>query len=91
MIGQQIALAHLVPLALRYLAENLLAEGDLYRGDLLHAVLGVDEEFWEKNPDLQWRVKGVIDDLETAIRDLAEPIERFHAQIRRSYGVTSSE
>ncbi len=50
-----------------------------------------DEEFWEKNPDLQWRVKGVIDDLETAIRDLAEPIQRFEAQIRRTYGMTSSE
>jgi hypothetical protein len=33
-IGRQLALQHLMPLALRRLEENPLAEGDLYEGDL---------------------------------------------------------
>ena len=91
MIGQQIALTHLLPLALAHLEENPLAEGDLYLGDLLDAVLGVDEEFWTKNPDLQLDAHNVIDRLEEALRDLAEPIERFRAHYRRSYGMIPSE
>ena len=91
MIGQQVALTHLLPLALEQLDENPLAEGDLYLGDLLNAVLGVDEEFWSKNPDLQLRVEGVLDRLEGALRDLAEPIERFRVYYRRAYGMVSSE
>jgi len=91
MIGQQIALTHLLPLALGHLEENPLAEGDLYLGDLLNAVLGVDEEFWSKNLDLLEDVRDVLDALERALRDLAEPIERFRAHYRRSYWMTPSE
>jgi hypothetical protein len=39
MIGQQVALAHLVPRALDALELNPLAQGDFYPGDLLQAVL----------------------------------------------------
>ena len=91
MIGQQIALPHLLPLALGQLDENPLAEGDLYRGDLLNAVLGVDEEFWSKNLDLLEDVRNVLDALEGALRQLAEPIERFRVYYGRAYGMVSSE
>jgi hypothetical protein len=43
MIQQQIGLQYLVPIALQNLRENPLAEGDLYPGDLLVAVLRVAE------------------------------------------------
>ncbi|MEH0547714.1 contact-dependent growth inhibition system immunity protein [Streptomyces sp. B21-105] len=39
LIGQDIGLAYLLPLALEVLRENPMAEGDMYAGDLLSAVL----------------------------------------------------
>lgn len=91
MIEQQIGLSHLVPLALGYLEENALVAGDFYRGDLLRAVLTVDKAFWEENRELEFRASSIIDELETAIRDLAEPIARFRAQEHDAYGVSRSE
>lgn len=35
MIGQQIGLPYLIPLAIEELSKNLLVEGDFYEGDLL--------------------------------------------------------
>ena len=48
MIGQNIGLKFLIPLALEKLRENILAEGDFYEGDLLNSVLTSDNEFWIK-------------------------------------------
>ena len=39
MIGQNIGLNFLIPLALDELKQNILAEGDFYEGDLLKSVL----------------------------------------------------
>jgi hypothetical protein len=50
LIGQQIALPVLVPRALAVLAENPLAEGDFYPGDLLSSVIAVDREYWAAHP-----------------------------------------
>lgn len=49
MIGQNIGLKFLIPLALEELYKNILAEGDLYEGDLLQAVLNSETEFWQAN------------------------------------------
>jgi CDI immunity proteins len=46
MIGQQLALPVLLPLAVAVLADNPLAEGDYYPGDLLHAVVRLPETAW---------------------------------------------
>ena len=48
MVGQNIGLKHLVPLALDVLGENPKAEGDFYEGDLLKALLSVEHSFWKK-------------------------------------------
>ena len=77
MIGQQVGLPHLLPLALRRLQENPLAEGEYYPGDLLTAVLSVDEDFWWDHPDLWLEVNDVLDALEDSIRQLSGAIERF--------------
>ena len=39
LIGQDVGLAHLLPLALEVLRDDPMAEGDMYEGDLLSAVL----------------------------------------------------
>ncbi|MFC0604786.1 contact-dependent growth inhibition system immunity protein [Winogradskyella pulchriflava] len=47
MIGQNIGLRFLIPLALKALNKNILAEGHLYEGDLLKMVLTSDPEYWK--------------------------------------------
>ncbi len=49
MIGQQIGIFYLIPLAVEILTKNLIAEGDFYEGDLLQNVLKVDSAFWDNN------------------------------------------
>ncbi|WP_370418757.1 contact-dependent growth inhibition system immunity protein [Streptomyces sp. QH1-20] len=39
LIGRDVGLAHLLPLALEVLRGDPMAEGDMYEGDLLSAVL----------------------------------------------------
>lgn len=49
MIGQQISLRYLIPLAIEHLRSDLFAEGDFFPGDLLKEVLSVDKRFWLVN------------------------------------------
>ncbi|MCH5688927.1 contact-dependent growth inhibition system immunity protein [Niabella sp. W65] len=46
LIGQQIGLKYIVPLALRALSKDILAEGNYYPGDLLKSVLEILKTFW---------------------------------------------
>lgn len=48
-IGQQEGLPYLVPLATEVLKDDISAEGDLYEGDLLNAVLNIEGKFWKEN------------------------------------------
>ncbi|MEO9801911.1 MAG: contact-dependent growth inhibition system immunity protein [Reichenbachiella sp.] len=54
MIGQNIGLPFLVPLAIEQLEKNILVEGDFYEGDLLKNVLGSDPEYW-KSEKTNWQ------------------------------------
>lgn len=49
MIGQQIGLDYLIPLAIEVLTIDLFAEGDFYEGDLLKNVLAIETVFWNNN------------------------------------------
>lgn len=51
MIGQNIGLKFLVPLALKHLHSHPLAKGEFYPGDLLVALLRVETKFWNQYPD----------------------------------------
>ena len=42
MIAQQIGIYYLMPLVIETLTDNLFAEGDMYEGDILKAVLDID-------------------------------------------------
>jgi len=72
MIGQNIGLAYLIPLALEKLRNNLLAEGDYYPGDLLKSVLGTESSFWKIHPDLYEAVEEVLDKAVNLLNDLTE-------------------
>jgi hypothetical protein len=60
MIGQEIGLPILILLAVEQLEVEPLAQGDFYPGDLLSAVLRIDESFWSSHPDSLQRIRQVV-------------------------------
>jgi hypothetical protein len=77
MIGQQISLRYLIPRAITVLEANPLAEGDMYPGDLLSAVLRADKSYWHANVE-QWQdVEAIGRGLITAVEELRDSIEAF--------------
>jgi hypothetical protein len=60
MIGQNISLEYLVPLAIERLQHDPFAAGDFYPGDLLGSVLKVKFSFWKQRPDLRQAVEAIV-------------------------------
>jgi len=77
MIGQGIGLAYLVPIALDRLEEQPLAEGDLYPGDLLTAVLTIDVAFWKNDRDSFERIRAIV----SQVREMRPSLEEFDRNI----------
>jgi len=50
LIGQNISLKILIPMAIDLLENDILAEGYYYKGDLLNNVLKCEMKYWEENP-----------------------------------------
>ena len=48
---QKLGVPYLLPIAIEYLEGNPFAEGDLYPGDLLRAVLGIEPSYWKDHRD----------------------------------------
>ena len=65
LIGQKVSLKYLVPLVLDILEKDPIAEGNLFKGDLLNSVINLPEDFWLKNTTLNDRVVEIKTDLET--------------------------
>lgn len=61
MIGQDISLDILIPLAMDMLSQNILAEGHFYAGDLLVSVITSEEAFWKKNKGIWIAMLALID------------------------------
>ena len=62
MIGQDIALETLVPIAIERLKENIFSEGNYYPGDLLKNVLTAKKDFWAANPQLKQQVIALFEE-----------------------------
>lgn len=81
MIGQNIGLKFLIPVALDKLSQNILAEGDFYEGDLLKSVLTIEAKFWTERPDLFNKLDKVIqDNSELLNQHMPELIRDFENQ-----------
>jgi hypothetical protein len=84
MIGQQVALKRVVPLALDRLRPDPLISGDYYPGDLLDSVLRVDTTVWEWSPDLTVEMCKLAEDLrerfklEPRLRELIKTFIQDH-------------
>ncbi|HEX6170833.1 MAG TPA: contact-dependent growth inhibition system immunity protein [Chitinophagaceae bacterium] len=86
LIGQNVGLIYLIPIAIQKLRANIFAEGDLYEGDLLSSVLTSEDSFWEQHSllkrELQDLLKGnrpVIEEKNVAnqYRQLIKKIDAF--------------
>jgi CDI immunity proteins len=61
MIGQQFALAWLLPLAINHLKQDIFLEATFFPGDLLKNVLKVTPGIWKEHPDLWMAVNTLIE------------------------------
>ena len=59
LIGQEVGLKYLIPVAFDILRDDLFIDTELFEGDLLQNVIKVDIDFWDNNNEL----KNELDDL----------------------------
>jgi len=82
LIGQEIGLPYVLPLAFEHLAENPAAGGQMYPGDLLDSVLSVRAAFWEEQTALHHELIDLIPSVESLLellRDEILPVLREHS------------
>lgn len=60
MLLQGHGIAFLIPIALKHLEENILLDTKYYEGDLLSALLSINDEYWFANLEFQNQVKMII-------------------------------
>lgn len=77
MIGQEIGLYFLIPLAIETLTNDLFAEGDMYEGDLLKNVLEVDTKFWDNNIKYWRQLNDILKDRRPEITKMKFDTSKF--------------
>ncbi|WP_367132998.1 MULTISPECIES: contact-dependent growth inhibition system immunity protein [Streptomyces] len=79
LIRQDVGLAYLLPLSVEVLRVDPLAEGDMYEGDLLAAVLTRSAEVWSEFPELAREVRLIVLELADVPPALKREAEGFLA------------
>ena len=77
LIGQEIGLPWLMPLALDILECDPLIGGDFYPGDLLGRVLSIDGSWWSQEPRWRDRVHRIVAQLREIPNELHEDVATF--------------
>lgn len=77
LIRQDVGLARLLPLAVQVLRGDPLAEGAMYEGDLLAAVLTRSAEVWREFPELGREVRLIVTELADVPPALKRAAEGF--------------
>lgn len=77
MVGQNIGLDYLIPIAIEQLQRDPLAAGDFYPGDLLEKVLQVQADFWLTHPDLYRTVAHLVKELKPFPDGLRKALQVF--------------
>ena len=83
MIGQQIGLNYLIPLALKTLTIDLFAEGDFFEGDLLKNVLSIETQFWNNNKSYWLTLDNLIKDRRSEIENKKFDVANFDKSIHK--------
>jgi hypothetical protein len=71
LIGQEIALEYLVPIAINHLAENPFIKAGSYFGDLLSSVVRVNPSFWNAFPEYYWMILEIVSGASPVIEKLS--------------------
>lgn len=89
MVGQNIGVKYLLPLALDILETKPLVEGNFYQGDLLKAVIELPYQYWSDDPESFARMhqiglealkllRGLLpQDTDESVDDLIRALEQF--------------
>lgn len=86
LISQEIGIKYLIEIALKKLELNILAEGNLYEGDLLDSVSKISNEFWKENKTEFEKFKIIIEKNKEKIKvELGEKeFEQIEERIKAS-------
>ncbi|WP_032918279.1 contact-dependent growth inhibition system immunity protein [Streptomyces rimosus] len=79
LVRQDVGLADVLPVALEVLRDDPMAEGDMYEGDLLAAVLTRSPEVWSGSPELGRELRLILSELSDLTPFLKQDVERFLA------------
>lgn len=79
LIRQDVGVTHVLPVALEVLRDDPMAEGDMYEGDLLAAVLSMNPEVWSESPELGRALHLIVSELRGLTPSLRRDVERFLA------------
>ncbi|MEU3793897.1 contact-dependent growth inhibition system immunity protein [Streptomyces fructofermentans] len=79
LIGQDVGLPYLLPLALEALRENPMAEGHMYEGDLLSAVVSRHPSVLGDFPELGGELRAIVSKLTGLPPYLQQTVESFLA------------
>jgi hypothetical protein len=91
LIGQDVGLEHLMPMALDVVEKDPLIKTEHYRGDLLTVILQASSEFFRKRPEIRSRVEEILKFLPSALESLefiefdtsSEALEEAIAEFQR--------
>jgi len=72
MIGQNIGIKYLLPIAIEKLDINIFSEGMHYPGDLLCSVLRASPKFYEENPEMREKLISLISAVNNQLHELNE-------------------
>lgn len=85
LIGQNIGLPFLIPLAIDRLCKDIFLESEFYAGDLLNHVLSVEPGFWRKNAQLQRAIEELAAVARKRLPELAGDAHREVATALRQF------
>lgn len=75
MIGQNLGLKYIIPIAIKKLNIDILADGDFFESDLLLNILRSDSGYWKEEKD-NWNIvyKMIVDKKEWLAQELLKTI-----------------
>lgn len=79
MIGQNISLEQLAPLAIQFLEKEPFLEAEYYEGDLLYALLKSEKAFWHSHKELKTAAERLAVHAESKLEELTSKAERRYA------------
>ena len=81
LVGQEVGLDILLPLAVSRLNVNPLLSADLYPGDLLAAVLRVPRNYWTSKPELAAQVDSILASIDEPATEIQDDISNFRGAV----------